>query len=73
MKKRKLLLGLLAGLLCVSCTACGSSLAENTETYFSTTSAILKTLFASGQTDKPAATPARTATPSSWTPPPTSP
>ena len=57
MKKRKLLLGLLAGLLCLSCTACGSSLAENTETYFSTTSAILKTLFASGQTDKPAATP----------------
>ena len=57
MKKHKLLLGLLAGLLCLSCTACGSSLAQNTETYFSTTSAILRTLFSSGQSDAPDAAP----------------
>ena len=57
MKKHKLLLGLLAVLLCLSCTACGSSLAQNSETYFSTTSVILRTLFSSGQSDAPDAAP----------------
>lgn len=50
MKKIKLLtLGLMAAALCLSCTAC-TSLAENTETYFSSVSSILSNLMASGKT-----------------------
>ena len=49
MKKIKLLtLGLMAAALCLSCTAC-TSLAENTETYFSSVSSILSNLMASGK------------------------
>lgn len=43
----------LAGVLCLSCTACGSSVTENTKRYFSQTSTVLGNLFASNTPKTP--------------------
>lgn len=49
---KKFALGALAATVALSCTACGSTFAENTSKYFENTAQILNTMFSSGNTNK---------------------
>ncbi len=51
MRKLNILgLALMTGVLSLTCTACSTTVADNTESYFSNVSSILKTLFSSSST-----------------------
>ena len=45
-RTKKLLVGAIAALLCLSCTACGSSVTSNTKIYFDQVSTVMGNLFA---------------------------